>query len=101
MKSKSSMRPTKVNFESQEAERMFSRRFNYANASRALQVVLCLATVIGIQAVGFADPPQGTERKIVSEDFTKNRQEAASGSSKPKPRRTYRLASQPTTKTRP
>jgi hypothetical protein len=91
----------KTELEFQEAERMSSRPINYANALRALLVLFCLATLVGIQAVGFADPPQDTERKIVSEDFTKNRQEAASGSSKPKTRRTYRLASQPARKTRP
>lgn len=59
--------------------------------------------------------PQGA-RTIVSDDFTNNRQGSASGDShskgsqastsnsaraRPKPRRTYRLASQPATKTRP
>jgi hypothetical protein len=102
----------KTNLEFQEPERMSSRRINYANALRALLVLFCLATLVGIQAVGFADPPQGTERKIVSDDFTKNRQEAAPTTSnskgtqgqtslKPRPRRTYRLASPPINKTRP
>jgi hypothetical protein len=81
-----------------------------------LRAILCsLSVLIGIQALSFANPPQGTERKIVSDDFTKNRQEAApsnpnsksQGQSSnnvapgPKPRRTYRLASQPAIKTRP
>ncbi len=80
---------------------MFSRRINFANAFCVSHLLFCLAILAGIQGVARADPPQGTERKIVSEDFTKNRQESVSGSSKPKPRRTYRLASEPTTKTRP
>ncbi|MFS8086921.1 MAG: hypothetical protein ACMG6H_14910, partial [Acidobacteriota bacterium] len=54
--------------------------------------------------------PQGTSRKIVSDDFTKNRQETTTATAstktsqgqsplRPKPRRTYRLASQPAKKT--
>jgi hypothetical protein len=81
-----------------------------------LGAILCsLSVLIGIQPLSFADPPQGTERKIVSDDFTKNRQEAAPSNSnsksqgqsspvtslRPGPHRTYRLASQPTTKTQP
>src|SRR6266576_2516262 len=83
-----------------------------------LRAILCsLTLLVGIQSPCFADPPQGTPRKIVSDDFTKNRQEAtqATASNKtpqngntsspplrPKPiRRTYRLASQPATKPRP
>jgi hypothetical protein len=81
-----------------------------------LRAILCsLSAIIAIQPLGFADPPQGTSRNIVSDDFTKNRQEATPTTSskgpqrqassgippKAKPRRTYRLASQPTTKTRP
>jgi hypothetical protein len=56
-----------------------------------------------------AFPPQDTQRKIVSEDFTKNRREAPppgpgrktpTATAKPKPRRTYRLTSSPATKTK-
>lgn len=72
-----------------------------------LQVILCAGLLqIGIKDSAFASPSQGTARKIVSEDFTNNRQDAAkespakgpraqaSGdmSPRPKPRRTYRLA---------
>lgn len=83
-----------------------------------LGAILCsLSVLIGIQALSFAVPPQGTSRKIVSDDFTRNRQEAASTASnstgsqgqastgippKPRPpRRTYRLASSPVTRPRP
>jgi hypothetical protein len=94
---------------------MSSSRIIYGNALPALLGLFCLATLVGIHAAGFGNPPQGTERKIVSDDFTKNRKEAAPTASnskgeqgqasantspKPKPRRTYRLASQPI-KTRP
>lgn len=56
-----------------------------------------------------AFPPQETQRKIVSDDFTKNRREAIPPGSANKPkivtprpkRRTYRLASSPATKTKP
>lgn len=89
---------------------------NHVNMLRPLMVFLSLAVWVVVQPSTSANPPQGTERKIVSDDFTKNRQEVASTASstkgaqgqssantsaKPKPRRTYRLASQPTTKTRP
>ena len=76
-----------------------------------LWVVLVL---IGIQSLCFANPPQATERKIVADDFTKNRQEATPATSSSKgpqgqstnatqskprqPRRTYRLAASPVTK---
>jgi hypothetical protein len=83
-----------------------------------LRAILCsLFVLIGMQPLSFADPPQGTPRKIVSDDFTKNRQESAPATAnnktpqggnttgsplRPKSiRRTYRLASQPTIKTRP
>lgn len=75
--------------------------------------VLLLLLPSLVAASAFA--PQGTERKIVSEDFTKNRQEAAPKTSNSKapqgqatnataatpraPRRTYRLASSPVPKT--
>jgi hypothetical protein len=77
-----------------------------------------LLLVTGIHAQSPADEPQGTPRKIVSDDFTKARQEAASTESrrkgsqpqpspvtsakpKRKPPRTYKLASQLTTNKRP
>ncbi len=95
---------------------MFSHRPNSANALGALLVVLPLSMLTFVQPPTAAGQPQGTERKIVSDDFTKNRQQAAStlpsgkGSAGrtsantslgSKPRRTYRLASRPTTKARP
>src|ERR1700681_3325088 len=69
-------------------------------AGRGLVILLVLARA------------QATKRKIVSDDFTKNRQEttpatankASSSNSTtpgPKPHRTYRLASKPATKTQP
>lgn len=79
-------------------------------------ILFLLSMLIGMQTLGFAKPQQGTPRSILSDDFTKNRQEAtpttspAKGSQgqssrvtppKPKPSRTYRLASKPTIKTRP
>src|SRR5260370_32412737 len=73
---------------------------------------LLLAIAITVGTVG-ALPPQGT-REIVSDDFTKNRPEAKStdpkephgqspsgATAKPKPHRTYRLASQPIKKPGP
>lgn len=72
---------------------------NYANTLRVLLVLSCVAMLVGIQAISLADPPQDTPRKIVSDDFTKNRQEPPS-KARP-PRRTYRLASQATTNARP
>ena len=94
-----------------------SPKRNSVDHIHMLRAILCsLFLLIGMQSLSFADPPQGTERKIVSDDFTKNRQQtapttsnskgeqgqtSANTSPKPKPRRTYRLASQPTTKTRP
>lgn len=90
---------------------MSSYRTNYTQALRVLLVLFSLATLAETSLVSFASPPQGMPRKIVSDDFTKNRQEAASTtstskgsqakasngiSSKPiQPRRTYRLASSP------
>lgn len=83
-----------------------------------LRAILCsLSLAMGIQAQSSVDPPQGTPRKIVSDDFTKNRQKPAptpssskeaqgqpSNTTQPKPRpprRTYRLASSPVTRPRP
>src|SRR5438552_2344375 len=83
---------------------------------QTLRAIICsLSLLLGIQSLSFADPPQGTPRKIISDDFTKNRQEAAPSNSnsksqgqspnnvasRPRPRRAYRLASQPAIKTRP
>lgn len=80
-------------------------------ALRASLVLLCLAILVGTPFVTLADPPQGTARKIVSDDFTKNRQDAtpktstSKGSKEQVPNnisrksrqtgRTYRLASAP------
>lgn len=99
------------------SQRLKGKVVNHVNILRALVVFLSLAMWVVVQPSTFADPPQGTPRKIVSDDFTKNRQETASTTSNSKgsqgqasngippkprpPRRTYRLASQPTVKTRP
>jgi hypothetical protein len=85
---------------------------NHPIVFRALLVFFGLGIMAAIPS--FATPPQSTERKIVSDDFTKNRQETTpstanskgpSGTAgvtpRPRPHRTYRLASQPTIKTRP
>lgn len=92
------------------------RRFHGSTVLRLHRVLLSLVILLGTASATFADPPQGTPRKIVSDDFTKNRQEAPSTTTptkgpqtpsstnvslKPKPHRTYRLASQPAIKTRP
>ena len=73
-----------------------------------LLILFALAIVAAIPAFARG---QATERKIVSDDFTKNRQETTSSNAgskgstsagvtpRPRPRRTYRLASQPATKT--
>jgi hypothetical protein len=109
----------KANLEFQEAERMSSQQSKrkVVDCARVFRALLCsLVVLVGTQSAAFANPPQGTERKIVSDDFTKNRQEAvpttsnskgphgqtsANTSPQPKPRRTYRLASQPTINARP
>lgn len=85
------------------------RRFDRTLVLGAILCSLILAT--GIQAQSSDDPPQGRSRKIVSDDFTKNRkqsaptvspkketerQSASNAAAKPKPPRTYRLASPPT-----
>jgi hypothetical protein len=90
------------------------KRF-HGSAILRLHMVLLSLILFGT-AVTFADPPQGTPRKIVSDDFTKNRQETASATPskgsqgeasksippKPRqPRRTYRLASAPIKGPRP
>jgi hypothetical protein len=101
--------------ELQEAKKMSSDRANRATVLAVL-LVLFSPGMPGIQLVSFASPPQSTARKIVSDDFTKNRQEGPSTTSitkgpqgrtsngipsKLKPRRTYRLASSPEIRTRP
>lgn len=79
-------------------------------------ILLSVSMLVGIHSSAIGAPPQGTARKIVSEDFTKNRQTPASAdasakaspgkpsnkvSSRPKPPRTYRLASPPASSSRP
>src|SRR5882672_1382573 len=109
-----------VFMKSQEAVQMFNsllpKRFHGSTVLRLFIFLLSLVIPLGMASVTFAYPPQGTPRKIVSDDFTENRQEAASptpskGSQgqasngippKPRqPRRTYRLASAPMKKPRP
>jgi len=95
---------------------LLPKRFHGSTVLRLFIVLLSLVILLGMASVTFADPPQGTPRKIVSDDFTKNRQEAASATPskgsqgqassgippKPRqPRRTYRLASAPMKKPRP
>ena len=90
------------------------KHLDHINILRAMLCVMCM--LIGIQSLCFANPPQATERKIVADDFTRNRQEAAPAPSSKgsqgqstgatpsnprKSRRTYRLASSPVTKTQP
>jgi hypothetical protein len=91
------------------------KRIDHGIVLRPLMVFFFLVILLGIHSAIFAGLPQGTERKIVSDDFTKNRQEAAPSNSnsksqgqssnnvspRPRPRRTYRLASQPIIRTRP
>ncbi len=99
------------------SHRIQHRSVSFSSGLRALVVLLSLAMWIVVQPSTFANPPQGTARKIVSDDFTKNRQEAAptisnsKGSqgqvstgttSRPRPpRRTYRLASPASTAAQP
>lgn len=97
---------------------MSSHRRDPTRALHVLLVFACLGTLVATAFVSFARSPQATERKIVSDDFTKKRQESASQTSSSKgpkgqasggtpskskqPGRTYRLASVPVTKrTRP
>jgi hypothetical protein len=96
---------------------MSSQRTNSGSALHGLILVLfCFPMLLGIPAVGFANPPQATSRKIVSDDFTKNRQQATPTPSnskasqgqvsngippRPRARRTYRLASSPAIRPRP
>jgi hypothetical protein len=99
------------------SERPKRKVVNYSSVMRALVVLLSLAMWVVVQPSTFANPPQGTPRKIVSDDFTKNRQEATSATPNSKgaqgqtsngippkprqPRRTYRLASAPIKGPRP
>ena len=91
------------------------QRIHHGIFSRLLMVFSSLIILLGIPSATFAGSPQGA-RTIVSDDFTNNRQGSASGDSRtkgsqgstpnsaparPKPRRAYRLASQPATKARP
>lgn len=94
---------------------MSSHTSNYPDRLRISVVLVSFALLVGFDAVAFASPPQGTTRTIVSDDFTRNRQETASTDSRskgsqgqssrltrPRPKqRTYHLASQPIRKTRP
>jgi hypothetical protein len=97
---------------------MSSQDANRAGGFRALLVLAGVALLAGVQIAGFANPPQGTPRKIVSDDFTKSRQEAAvpvtpnpkgatgrvtNGirSKQRTPHRFYRLASSPAARPRP
>lgn len=76
-----------------------SMKANSRGKARFTSTLLCLmaAQPVGVgNTVDFRH--QDTERKIISDDFTKNRRDARSKSSTPtrsKARRTYRLASHP------
>jgi hypothetical protein len=92
------------------------KRIKRGDSVRPLMVLLSLLIILGTASAAIA-APQGTPRKIVSDDFTKNRQEAAQATANNKTpqggnrtslplrqrpiRRTYRLASQPAIRTRP
>jgi hypothetical protein len=91
------------------------QRIHHGIWSRQLMVFSFLIILLGIPSATLDGSPQGA-RTIVSDDFTNNRQGSASADSRtkgskgpsststptrPKPRRTYRLASQPVTKGRP
>jgi hypothetical protein len=85
-------------------------KVNYDHKAQFTAIFLFMmaapAAVVGYVIVF---PPQDTQRKIVSDDFTKGRREAVvsgpgSKSQKlrrPTPRRTYRLTSNPTAKAQP
>jgi len=90
------------------AEQMSSRRTDSIRVLHVLLVLACLGTLVATAFVSFAAPPQATERKIVSDDFTKKRQQSASQTSSKgsngqsssgalskskQPSRIYRLAS--------
>ena len=78
---------------------------NHAVGLSVLVVLISLVIWVMVQPSAFANPPQDTQRKIVSDDFTKNRQAASTTSSsktsqgrasnrtipRPRPRRTYLL----------
>src|SRR5712691_1366305 len=92
-------------------------RIKRGDAVCPLMVLLSLLIIIGTATAAIADAAQDTSRKIVSDDFTKSRQEAAPATANNKTpqggnttspplrqrpiRRTYRLASQPAIRTRP
>ena len=58
--------------------------------------VFLITTGLGAGPDALAQSTQSTPRKIVSDDFTKNRQQPGTQTPKPKqPKRTYRLASAP------
>ena len=87
----------------------------YTRMSCTTLIVFAVAVLAGIHVGGLAAPPQGTPRKIVSDDFTKNRKETASVESRSKPttgpsnkpasttrvHRTYRLASSSSSRSKP
>jgi hypothetical protein len=73
---------------------------NYNFKPRCTTVLFSFMALLGLTLGSVIAIPQDTRRKIVSDDFTKHRREAfPSGSGRksqtvrPKPRRTYRLAS--------
>ena len=77
---------------------------------RFTTLLVCFLALTAFNGIVIAFPPQETRRKIVSDDFTKNRREAVpSGvrsksqivAPKPKKRRIYRLVSSPAIKTQP
>jgi len=92
-------------------------RIKRGNSIRPILAFLSLLIIAVSATTAFANPPQGTPRKIVSDDFTKNRKETApatatnkttqgsttsSAALRQRPtRRTYRLASQPVVRRRP
>ncbi len=58
---------------------------HYGRRNKVLQALgILLAIAAGIIGTAFADLPQGTPRKIVSDDFTKNRPDASSTDSRSK-----------------
>jgi hypothetical protein len=82
---------------------------NYGQNGRLSVTFLCLIISQAVVGYGVGFAYQDTQRKIVSDDFTKNRQEgilSQPGNNptklpRPKPRRTYRLASNPLIKVQP
>lgn len=81
-----------------------SMKANYGNKVRFTATFLCLITAqAAVLGYVIGSPLQDTQRKIVSDDFTKSRREAVVSTPRRKspklnrrtPRRTYRLASNP------